>query len=435
MLTLLTLLGTLQRALNAAEDAPPQATNPKPLDYVIVVTGGELLEGALADAHTHFLTRTLRPLGCRCVASLTVDDVAADIQLALRFATHRAPLVIVTGGLGPTPNDITRETLAGFTGIALQEQPDVLADMERRFGQPRDQLRPNLRRQALVPARGGYLKNPSGTAVGLVFETGGPMIVALPGPPRELQPMVTSQLVPLLQRRFGVRPLGATLTLRFVGAGQSLISQTLKDKIAVPADVTITSLFEASRVDFTFSLPHDAPDDRVRLQRLADAVRLHLGEYLYATDGASLEQVVLRKLTAQGGSLALAEVATGGHLAAVLSGVPEAADFLTGAFSAPSEAALARLLDLAPAQLSAWKSGAESAKGLASGAAKHAAAQWAIATGALQPGDGGGSSLWLAWRTPSGEGYAERLSVRDSSEPSRSQLTTQILDRLRRMTR
>src|SRR5512146_2729821 len=100
----------------------------KPVDYFVVVTGGELLEGVYPDAHTPFLTRTLRPLGCRCVGSLTVDDHREDIQRALRFATNHAPLVLITGGLGPTPNDITRETLSEFTGLPLRENPDVLAD-------------------------------------------------------------------------------------------------------------------------------------------------------------------------------------------------------------------------------------------------------------------------------------------------------------------
>ncbi|MCL4193064.1 MAG: hypothetical protein KJZ87_15115, partial [Thermoguttaceae bacterium] len=124
-----------------AQSAEPD----NPIDYMIVVTGTELLTGVYPDGHTHFLTRTLHPLGLHCVGSMTVDDKPADIGEALRYATERVSLVIVTGGLGPTDNDVTREALARFTGIALEEHPDVLADMERRFRTPRDELRPNLR--------------------------------------------------------------------------------------------------------------------------------------------------------------------------------------------------------------------------------------------------------------------------------------------------
>ena len=115
-----------------------------------------------------------------------------------------------------------------------------------------------------MPVQGTYLKNANGTAVGLVFETPDRVIVALPGPPRELQPMVRDELVPYLSRRFGTRPPGASLTLRFVGLGQSQIDQTLKDHVPLPADITTSSQFEGGRVDFTFSLPGDTPEDRAR---------------------------------------------------------------------------------------------------------------------------------------------------------------------------
>ncbi|MBI4324486.1 MAG: CinA family protein [Chloroflexi bacterium] len=430
---LLFALGAVLASPGAAAEPPPRPAETKPLDYMIVVTGGELLEGVYPDAHTPYLTRTLRPLGCRCVGSLTVDDNREDMRQALRFATNKAPLVIVTGGLGPTPNDITRETLAEFTGIALHEHPDALADMERRFNQSRDQLRPNLRRQTLVPTRGGYLKNPAGTAVGLVFEAGGPVIVALPGPPRELQAMVREELVPYLRRRFDVRNFGCSLTLRFVGAGQSLIDQTIKEHVSIAPDVTITSLFESSRVDFTFSLPGNTPADRARLQQLERAVREHLGDYIYADDGASLEEVIVRQLQARGGPLALAEVASGGHLSAALSGVEGASRLLAGAYAAPTKEALARLLQL-PLDLpeQSKKSGADKVKTLAAAAAKLTQSQWVIAVGPVESDEKGAKHIWVAFKMPEDRWETERWAVRDSGEIHPSTLTTQILDRLRR---
>ena len=148
--------------------------------YMIVVTGSELLSGAYPDGHTYFITKTLRPLGLECIGSMIVDDERTDIEEALRYATDKADLVIVTGGLGPTDNDITRETLSDFTGIALKEQSDVLRHMAQRFHVPPDQLRANLRRQTQVPANGTYFRNTEGTAVGLVFNAARSVIVALP---------------------------------------------------------------------------------------------------------------------------------------------------------------------------------------------------------------------------------------------------------------
>ena len=232
-------------AATLAAGAEPSEPIEPTVEYMMVVTGGELLSGAYADSHTRFVTRTLRPLGFRCLGSMSVDDKRDDIQAALRFASARVGLVIVTGGLGPTDGDITRETLSDYTGVALKEHPAVLTELERRFNTPRGQLRGNLRRQTRVPSRGGYLNNPNGTAVGLVFEReleqeleqARSVIVALPGPPRELRPMVRDELVPYLSRRFGTRLPGAALTLRFVGVGQSRIQQTFEEHAVLPPDV------------------------------------------------------------------------------------------------------------------------------------------------------------------------------------------------------
>jgi nicotinamide-nucleotide amidase len=413
--------------------ATAPAARSTPLDYVIVVTGGELLEGAYPDGHTHFITRTLRPLGCRCVGSLIVDDQKEDLLRALAFATNRAPLVLVTGGLGPTPNDITREAISAFTGLALQEQPEVLADMERRFGQSRDQLRPNLRRQTRVPQPGDYLKNPHGTAVGLVFDLGQRVVVALPGPPRELQPMVKGELAPYLGRRFGVRPFGDLLTLRFVGVGQSLIDQTIQDHVPIAADVVITSFFEGGRVDFTFSLPGNTAEDHARLKRLERDLLVHLGDYFYADDGSTLEESIVQTLAARGWGLALVEAGSGGHLAASLSGARGAGALLRGACTAPSEERLAGLLQVPPQTFSEWKEGAERTKALAVSAQKRTGAKSVLAVGEVQSEPANAPGVWVALGLGEGKLETQWFAFRDTGESARAALCTQILDRMRRL--
>ncbi|MBI4662542.1 MAG: CinA family protein [Verrucomicrobia bacterium] len=430
LLPLLTLWVSLLQDTNANAEPESRFADTKPLDYVLVITGGELLEGAYPDAHTHFVTRTLRPLGCRCVGSIIVDDEREAMQHAVQTATNRVSLVIVTGGLGPTPNDITRETLSELTGIPLREHPDVLVEFERRFNQPRAQLRANLRRQTLVPTRGGYLKNANGTAVGLIFELGKSSIVALPGPPKELQPMVKNELAPYLQRRFGVRSFGSSLTLRFVGVGQSLIDQTIKDHLAIAPDTTITSLFESSRVDFTFSVPGRTRGDWDRLKRLEEEIRQHLGEYLYADDGSSLEQVIVKALLERGGSLALVEVGSGGHLAAALSGTDGISRLLAGAYAAPTEPAMRQLLRMPVEELQ--QPASERVKTMAAAAARLNRSQWAIAVGPSELGPTGGNAVWVAFKFPGERLETVQITVREAGEIHRSHMITQILDQLRR---
>ncbi len=405
--------------------AGTHAAENRQLEYVVVVTGEELLRGTYPDAHTAFITRTLHALGCHCVAANIVDDKIADIKDALRTATQKAPLVIVTGGLGPTVNDVTRNALAEFTGIELREQPEVLTEMERRSKTSRDQLRPNLRRQALVPANGTYLRADTGTAVGLVFEWGEKVIVALPGPPRELQPMVRNELVPYLQKKFGVRSPGSSITLRFVGIGQSQIDQTMSRSIPLPPDVVVGSQFEGARVDFTFMLPGSGPEEAVRLNKLAVMVREHLGEFIYSDDGSSLEQNIAQALLARGAELTLVEIGTGGRLAASLAGLPETPRLLKGAHISPSETAMRQLLKVN--EDSGEKS--DNLKALA----EAAGGRWMIVTGGIADDGAGARFCRVLFRLGGERWELARVAVQGSGETAYAGVVTQIWDRLRRL--
>ena len=402
------------------------------VDYSIVVTGNELLSGVYADGHTHFITRTLRPLGLNCVGSVSVDDKRPDIKDALAFACRRSRLVIVTGGLGPTDNDITRETLSEFTAIELQEHPDVLAAMSRRFSVASDQLRRNLRRQTLVPLDGGYLKNSTGTAVGLVFESDKAVIVALPGPPRELQPMVRDQLVPFLSRRFGTRLPGCSITLRFVGLGQSQIDQTLEDHVPLAGDIAVSSQFEGGRVDFTFSLPDDTEGGRKRLALLKDKIIEQLGDSIYADDDSTLEECVANLLAKRGEKLVLLESASGGSLAAALGAHHGSHDVLAGAFVAPSEDKLRQLLQVPDDRWDGSLSSPDRIGLLATRAVEVTGSAWAIVVGDAQRNADGSRHVQVVLKQPGRELESRSIRFGDTGEWAHSRLTTQLLDYLRR---
>jgi nicotinamide-nucleotide amidase len=402
---------------------------------MIVITGDELLAGAYPDGHTFFITRTLRPLGLQCLGSMFVDDNRADIGDALRFAVDKARLILVTGGLGPTDNDVTREALQGFTGIELREQPEVLAAMARRFDTPVDKLRANLRRQTRVPVQGTYLKNAKGTAVGLVFERPDVVIVALPGPPRELQPMVRDELVPYLSRRFGTRSPGAALTLRFVGLGQSQIDQTLKEHVPLPADVMTSSQFDGSRVDFTFSVPDDTPEARARLQNLKARIMQYLGDSIYADDETtSLEDAVVRLLAARGQTLAVAEIGTGGALVAALNGARDAPRVLAGAHVAPTPSRLRHLLGIPEPPFEDRSDPSATVTQFARAAAAEAASAWAVAVGQIERKEDG-SFVAVGWRRPDGAVESRSVRVSGADASGRSRLVTVLLDQLRRRLR
>ncbi|MBN1806572.1 MAG: CinA family protein [Sedimentisphaerales bacterium] len=400
--------------------------------YMVIATGWELLSGVYQDSHTYFLTRTLHPLGLECIGSVSVDDKKSDIKEALRYAADKAGLVIVTGGLGPTENDITREALSEFTGIEIKEHPEVLKKMAQHFRVSPNQLHPNLRRQTQVPTQGTYLKNSNGTACGLAFESAEAVVIALPGPPRELQAMVEDELVPYLKKRFGVRLPGYSIKLRFVGIGQSQISQTLKDNIRLASDVVISSQFQSGRVDFSFSLPYDTQQDRERLEKLKQEIIKYLGEYIYTCDESSLEECVIRLLEVRGATLALAEVGSGGSLAAALSQADVNGGVLAGAYTAPTVDKLCRLLGIQNDDQINNISVTEQTEKLAKATADAAGSHLAIAVGPVRRDENGETYVDAAFRFPDGSMENRQFRLYESGESARSRLSTQLLDQLRR---
>jgi nicotinamide-nucleotide amidase len=412
-----------------AEEARPAPV--APIQYAVVVTGNELLSGVYADGHTFFITRTLQPLGLQCIGSFSVDDKPREIQQSLRFAAAKSQLIIVTGGLGPTDNDVTRETLSAFCEIPLSENEEVLSQMESRFGVSRDQLRSNLRRQTRVPKQGRFLPNRFGSAVGLVFEKTNLVVVALPGPPRELQPMVTDQLIPYLNQRFGTHLPGCSLTIRFVGLGQSQIDQTMKDHIQLPQDIAYSTQFSGGRVDYTFSLPKDTPADRARLEDLHRQLKRHLGASIYGTGTTTLERRVVQQLKNRGEGICILDAGSGGALAARLSSAEEYEDVLRGALLAPSDYDLGRLLDMSDDPWSENRSPQDRITLLANEAAERHQVEWVLAVGEPHQLDGS-RYISVAVRAPHGEPHTQRIRLRGNDESSRARLATALFDQLRR---
>ncbi|MFC1635255.1 CinA family protein, partial [Planctomycetota bacterium] len=243
---------------------------------------------------------------------------------------------------------------------------------------------------------------------------------------------VRNELVPYLSRRFGTRLPGCSLTLRFVGLGQSQIDQTLKDHVPLPPDVTLSSQFDGSRVDFTFSLPDDTARDRARLQELKQKIVKHLGDNIYADGNTSLEAHVIKLLETRGENLALVEVGSGGSLAAALSSVDSADRVLMGAYVASTENKLRRLLGLSDNDWDNNASPSQRAERLATAAFGATESQWIVVVGEVRRDEGNPGYVTVVFRRPDGNCESRKIRARGSGELARSRLNTQLLDELRR---
>lgn len=396
------------------------------IEYVVVVTGRELLEGLYADRHTSFLARTLHPLGGRCVGSVTVSDDEVDILRALSYAAQRSQIIIVTGGLGPTDDDMTRRMVSKHTGISLEESAAVIKSLQSRYrGKVLNQ---NVKRQARVPSRGTYLHNHIGTAVGLVFDDGNRVVVALPGPPRELEPMVRNELVPFLVHRFGIQSTVDAVTIRFVGIGESKIQRILDDHINLPEDVKIASTFDAARVDLTFYGTSSSDRVHKKLLELRDKVLVHLGKHVYSVNGSTLEERIFELLANRKSGLMVAEVSTGGGLSARLSEVESTTPF--GSFVAGSTQELRELLGFEGPELSGTvREGDKITLDLGRKVLGEKPDRWVLLVSGIERGKTNSVSLCVGSQK---EGFQVELARWGPGRSGRERLITQALDFLRR---
>lgn len=289
----------------------------------IIAVGTELLTPDFQDTNSLFLTAGLNAIGIEVSFKTVVGDDARDLARVLRAALGRASLILCMGGLGPTEDDRTRETLAAVLGRKLVFRKEIAAGIRERFmrrGLPTPAC--NLK-QCRVIEGAEVLDNPHGTAPGLWLASGRRRIVLLPGPPREIRPMFEDQVLPRLAGVGGGPVLRRVI--RLTGLGESAMEARLKPVYkAVPPDITVTTLAAPGDLSIRLSSSGRGPrqEREARLDRIVGAVERALGPYIYSRDGAGLEAVVGARLKELGLTIACAESCTGGLIGHRLTDVP-----------------------------------------------------------------------------------------------------------------
>jgi nicotinamide-nucleotide amidase len=307
---------------------------PEIRDAEILAVGSEMLTPYRVDTNSLFLTARLNELGIQLRAKAIVGDQRDDLATLVRGALSRVPLVILTGGLGPTDDDLTREVVADLFGAPLISRPEILAAIEERFHR-RGVTMPEInRRQACVPEGAAVLPNAYGTAPGLILERAGQMAVLLPGPPREMQPMFTEQVMPRLASMTGGRQLRRRV-LKVTGRSESQV-----EEIAYPiystlthGDVPIQTTILASPGQIELHLSAAGPEVsavEAALDAGISALASALGPVVFSVDGRTLEAVVGDLLQARGWRAAAAESCTGGALLARMTDVPGSSTWVLG---------------------------------------------------------------------------------------------------------
>lgn len=296
----------------------------------VVGVGTELLLGQIANTNAQWISQRLAEIGVDVLFHDVVGDNHDRIVEVLRLAVGRADAVIITGGLGPTQDDITREAVSEVAGVPLIRRPEIEEWLRRRFERMgRDMPASNLR-QADVPEGADVIENERGSAPGLVVRTGEATIFALPGVPAEMRQMVRAAVVPLLAERAG--PAGiASRQIRCVGMAESKIAELLDDLFHGSTNPTVAYLAGGGEVRVRLTAKARTLGDAEDLIRpLAEEVAARLGDVVYSTGDEELEHVIGRELRAVRKTVACAESLTGGGVAKRLSAAPGSSAYFRG---------------------------------------------------------------------------------------------------------
>ncbi|HWV99635.1 MAG TPA: competence/damage-inducible protein A [Candidatus Acidoferrum sp.] len=365
----------------------------------LVNTGSELMLGRVLNTHQHWLGRQLADLGYVVSRQVAVPDAATDIVAAVREALSRADLVVTTGGLGPTSSDLTRDALARFLGKRLNEDPAVVAHITLFFEVRKRAMPERTRVQALVPEGATVLHNAHGTAPGLAmelrpnpFRAGGAAswLIMLPGPPRELRPMFSDSVAPLLRRVLPLKDVFVCRTLRTTGIGESMAEEKVGRELQamVPLGLEPGYCARPGQVDVRLAARGPRAEELVR--QAESVVRARLGSFIYGENEEELETTIVKLLTERKQTLGLAESCTGGCIAHRLTNVPGASKVLLAGLVTYGNEAKLKLLGVRPETLAQHGAVSEAvARQMADGARGVTGADYALSvTGIAGPGGG-----------------------------------------------
>ncbi|MBC7188085.1 MAG: competence/damage-inducible protein A [Calditrichaeota bacterium] len=309
----------------------------------LVTVGDELLAGRLANGNAQFLARALREVGVVTQWMTTVGDDREQMRDAFARALGRAQVVVITGGLGPTPDDLTRQVVAELLGVPLVIDEEALAAIRARFAARGLRMSPNNQRQAQIPQGATVLRNPLGTAPGFTFRWQGAIGFALPGVPAEMRAMVEQEVLPRVQVLAGWWCV-VERVLRTTGIPESALAERLS---GVDEGQAVRLAYQAGSIGVDVRLTAEGPERDAcqrAVEHAAEMVRQKAGEFIYGTDDCRLEEAVGKLLSSAGKSIAVAESCTGGLVAHRLTNVSGSSAYFERGVVAYSNQAKVELL-------------------------------------------------------------------------------------------
>ncbi len=291
----------------------------------IIAVGTELLMGQIANTNAQYISKRLAELGINVYFHTVVGDNPVRLEATLKEALKRSDIVITTGGLGPTKDDLTKETIAKTMNRNLVLHADILEQIREFFMKKHRQMVPNNEKQAYLPENSTIIPNPNGTAPGCILEDNGKTVIMLPGPPKEMQPMFDQTVFAFLRQKTGL--VLVSRMLKVFGIGESELETRLMDLIDSQDNPTIAPYVSQGEVTVRVTARCTTKEEACTLlDPVVSEIEARMGAMVYAEEGECLEQVVFNLLKQNGLIMATAESCTGGLLAEKIISLPGASE-------------------------------------------------------------------------------------------------------------
>jgi nicotinamide-nucleotide amidase len=410
----------------------------------ILCVGSELLLGQIIDTNAAYIAGQLARIGVDLHRKQTAGDNLERITDCIRGALKRADVLVITGGLGPTTDDLTREAIAAALGVPLEYQEDLAQNLRDYFARRNYEIGETTLRQAYLPATCIELHNPVGTAPGVLFQgdfegVGGKFIFAVPGVPREMKAMLDGGIIPVLTTHMGgERQIIVSRLLRAFGIGESGLADKVEDILTTATNPTVAPLIYGN-TEVHLRLTAKARDEdeaKALLDDMEGRIKERVGQYIFGTDAQTVPSVTLGLLQEESATLAVAESLTGGLLGSYITDVPGSSAIFRGGIVSYSADLKIELLGVRPETITAQTVVSEGvAREMALGAQKAMASTYALAiTGEAGPESQSGApvgTVWLALAHPDGV-EVEKREFHGDRDAVRRRAALAALDLLRR---
>ncbi|MBR8827628.1 MAG: competence/damage-inducible protein A [Gomphosphaeria aponina SAG 52.96 = DSM 107014] len=407
----------------------------------IICVGTELLLGEILNSNVQFLARELAKLGIPHYYESVVGDNIGRVQKVLEMASKRSEIIIFTGGLGPTPDDLTTEAIADFWQTSLAERQEVVADIALKFAKRGRKMTPSNRKQALLPVGAEILPNPTGTAPGMIWQPReGLTILTFPGVPSEMERMWEETAIPYLKSQGWGKEIIYSRMLRFRGIGESALAEKVTALLELK-NPTVAPYASLGEVRVRVAAKAKTEKEAIALiDPVAQKIIDRAGLDYFGSDNETLSSVVGELLKKRGETLSVAESCTGGGLGEMLTRVAGSSAYFQGGVIAYHNQVKISLLGVKPEDLAqAGAVSATVAKQMALGIKEKLKTSWGLSiTGIAGPGGGTGSKpvglVYLGLAAPDGqvESFEELLGEERERETIRYISACNALDLLRR---